>query len=371
MKVLEIIPNLASGGAERFVVDLSNELIKIKDVQIFVLTFRTNQGCLNFYEKELNEHISIIKFDGDWTAWSKIQQLYFVVRSIKKIKPDIIHCHTYAFLYTAFASLFFHHIKYFYTVHNLAEKDTRKGVGYYLRKFFLKRKISSITISSKCEQSFLNYYKYPSFCMIENGCRRLFKSSKFDETLLEINSYKIDANTIVFINVARKAVQKNQQLLIKSFVNFLKFHPNSVLLIMGHDGDNSLVVKKEVEKATNIIMLGEKDNVTDYLLCSDFFCLSSLWEGLPISLIEAGMAGTYPVCTPAGGVIDVIKDKSWGILSEDFSCNSYTKALNDAINITINRDYLKSLYDSKYSMKRCADNYYSIFKKAYDKKRKS
>ena len=70
MKVLEIIPNLASGGAERFVVDLSNELIKIKDVQIFVLTFRTNQGCLNFYEKELNEHISIIKFDGDWTAWS-------------------------------------------------------------------------------------------------------------------------------------------------------------------------------------------------------------------------------------------------------------------------------------------------------------
>lgn len=368
MKILEIIPNLASGGAERFVVDLSNELVKNKGAKIFVLTFRTNHELLNFYDKNLDSQVEFITYGGDWSILSKIKQLFFIIRAVYKIKPNIIHCHMYAFLYIAIVSLFFRDIKYFYTVHNVAERDTNRGLDYVARKIFFK-KILPITISPKCEQSFIAYYNFPSYCMIENGCRDMGRTRKYEETVREINSYKRNADTIVFINVARMAIQKNHQLLIEAFKKFNSTVPNSILLMLGHDGDNSSTVKKLVSNCANIILLGEKTNIADYLFCSDFFCLSSLWEGLPISLIEAGLCGVYPVCTPAGGVVDVIKNKSWGIISADFSCSSYINALNDTMKAKINKEQLKSLYASKYSMRRCATEYYETFKQLIDDKK--
>ena len=41
---------------------------------------------------------------------------------------------------------------------------------------------------------------------------------------------------------------------------------------------------------------------------ADYFVLSSDFEGLPLTLIEAMSMGITPICTPAGGVVDVIKD---------------------------------------------------------------
>ena len=39
---------------------------------------------------------------------------------------------------------------------------------------------------------------------------------------------------------------------------------------------------------------------------SDAFCLTSVYEGLPISLLEAISCGCVPVCTPVGGITEVV-----------------------------------------------------------------
>ena len=59
--------------------------------------------------------------------------------------------------------------------------------------------------------------------------------------------------------------------------------------------------------------------------------LTSTFEGMPISLLEALSAGAVPICTPVGGIINIVA-KNIGFLSEDVSKDPYTKALQSYLN---------------------------------------
>ena len=68
MKILEIIPQLSSGGAERFVVDLSNDLSLRHDV-VLIVGF-TLVGETSFYLSEVSERVEIISLNKKNTTCS-------------------------------------------------------------------------------------------------------------------------------------------------------------------------------------------------------------------------------------------------------------------------------------------------------------
>ncbi|WP_449440722.1 glycosyltransferase [Pedobacter steynii] len=74
-----------------------------------------------------------------------------------------------------------------------------------------------------------------------------------------------------------------------------------------------------------------RHNVVDYLSIADAFCLSSIFEGMPISLIEALSVGCIPICTPVGGISQMIKHGKTGFLSRDVSVDSYCDVLKEAL----------------------------------------
>lgn len=362
MKILEVIESLMAGGAQRFVVDLCNELAENREDKVFLYTFREGKNY-DFYRTQIHSNVFQIKDRGKETFLSKVWQFFEVLRVIIKVKPDIVHCHTLAFPYIIIPSLFLHRTKFFYTVHNMADKDTAPGLSSYLRSFFLKRTIKAITISTQCAISFENYYGFPCYKIIENGCRKLFVTNKLPCVNKEITSYKKNEHTKVFINIARIMPQKNHELLIKTFDKFVNDGYNAILLIIGDNKtckDLTIQLKKLIHN-NSIFFLGLRNNVSDYLYYSDFFCLSSSWEGLPISLLEAGLMGCYPISTPVGGVPDVIKNISLGLLSKDITIPSYLEMLKKAYFMNINRDILSQQYSEKYSMTLCARRYRSLF----------
>lgn len=67
MKILEIVPQLSQGGAERFVIDLCNEMSKKHEVVLVVLHNVDNHG---FFQKELSERVRLISMNKrmgmDW-----------------------------------------------------------------------------------------------------------------------------------------------------------------------------------------------------------------------------------------------------------------------------------------------------------------
>lgn len=366
MKILELNKSFYPGGAERFIVDLSNELVKIEENDVYVCTYADERNPRNsFYRSQVDKKVEIINIPCYGHLFSKIKLVFSIYRLIRNLKPDVVHCHLSSFNFIVLPALLNHKPFYVNTLHNLAEKNIKPGLDKFIKTIMYRAGVKPVTISPLCYKSFTDYMGFNTSVMIENGCREIQKTSKFNDVINEIESYKFSKNTKVFINVARMHPQKNHQLLIESFNRLIDRGFDAILLIIGSLDVDSTYTKKVMKSnhTDRVHFLGTKENVPDYLFASDAFCLSSLWEGAPISLLEAGFAGCYPLCTPVGGCKDTIINNEWGMLSKDLSVDSYTEMLQEYMEQQFyDRNRISNLYKGKYLMKECATKYQNLFK---------
>lgn len=102
---------------------------------------------------------------------------------------------------------------------------------------------------------------------------------------------------IVICHVGRFAPMKNHIFLVRVFEEIKKLKRNSVLLLIG-DGELYPSIQKYVKekKIEDIKFLGIRRDVQDLLQAADVFVLPSLFEGLPLSLVEAQAASLPCVC---------------------------------------------------------------------------
>lgn len=126
----------------------------------------------------------------------------------------------------------------------------------------------------------------------------------------------IDPERPVIGNVANLSPKKDQAGLLKSFALVQAAVPDAHLAIIG---DGPLLNELEGQAATLGIgdatsFLGSRDDVPDLLPGLDVFALSSRYEGLPISLLEAMAAQVACVATSVGGVPEAVRDGINGCL---------------------------------------------------------
>ena len=161
----------------------------------------------------------------------------------------------------------------------------------------------------------------------------------------------------------RSAHRKNQKLLFNTFERLHNDGKKFLLIVIGAGYDGSQYM--HLNNTDYIKILGAKQNVGDYLACANYFVLSSLYEGLPLSLLEAMSMGCIPISTPAGGVVDVIRDGENGIMSTTFEESDFYNTVSRVFDkdFSINRaDTIKD-YETNYTMEVCADKYYDVYKK--------
>ncbi len=101
------------------------------------------------------------------------------------------------------------------------------------------------------------------------------------------------ANEYVVGLVARFSLQKNHDFLLDIFNEIVKINSNSKLLLVG-DGD----LRQQIEEKINnlylqdkVILTGVRSDVSDLLQAMDVFVMPSLYEGLPLSIVEAQASG--------------------------------------------------------------------------------
>lgn len=359
MRILEVHYSTAWAGAERFVVDLCNELSANNEVFLCTIVDDTIPGK-SYYKAELSPAVRYINLKC--RSGMDIRGFVRLYKAIKEIKPDIIHAHTDA-LNLWLPSLLYKKARYFHTIHSLAEKRQYKSWLTPIYRYFYKRRIQAITISNICKQSYAELYHLNNAIQIDNGRAQMMPSPNLKHVEEEIRNYRKTNQTKIFVHVARCSEAKNEPLLFKTFCRLHAENMDCILLVIGANYD-SPQYKHLLENATpNIHWLGLKNNVCDYLLNSDFFILSSKWEGLPISLLEAISTGIIPICTPAGGIPDVIKDRSLGYLSPSMNEENFYKTVIDALQTSenFNRKRLIEYFQDNYSMKHCATLYIQAF----------
>ncbi len=93
--------------------------------------------------------------------------------------------------------------------------------------------------------------------------------------------------------VARFSLQKNHDFLLDIFNGIVKINPNSRLLLVG-DGDLRSQIEEKIKNLHlqyKVFLTGVRTDVSDLLQAMDVFVMPSLYEGLPLSIVEAQASG--------------------------------------------------------------------------------
>ena len=355
MKIFEVIPQLSQGGAERFVVDLSNCLSRRHDVSLIVLHSVDDDS---FLLNELSPDVRLIVMDkkkgADWSVLCRLNTL------IRKEKPDVVHSHLRAILYLAVASMSCSQTRFVHTVHSDAEQESGGGLSLLARRILFRKRIIPITISKMSRKSFEDFYGYDNE-LIFNGTSPYVRSVDYSETEKVLNRLRKDSSTKIVLNVARINSNKNQLALVDAVANVRKKGYDLQLVILGDAQDLDITAEIKRYGYPFVHLMGSKSNPRDYMALADCFCLSSVHEGLPISLIECFSVGAVPICTPVGGIVDVIEDGVNGILCESTAVSHIEQALLRFLEMDTDRiDAMKraSLGSyAHYNMEACSSNY--------------
>ncbi|MFR1836643.1 MAG: glycosyltransferase family 1 protein [Turicibacter sanguinis] len=162
------------------------------------------------------------------------------------------------------------------------------------------------------------------------------------------------ANKIVIGHVGRFNPQKNHRFLIDIFKEVNQKNPDTVLLLIG-DGYLKLQIEEKVRQfnlSNSVIFLGLRDDIPELMQAMDLFLFPSLFEGLPVVLVEAQASGLR--CITSTGVTEeanITKKVEFLELSEG-SLKWAEIILNGNFNREDNQEFLiKKGYDTSANVK--------------------
>lgn len=375
MKILEVVFNLRPGGAERFAVDLSNELSKANEVTIMALKDDSVEPERDlFYASELTDRVTYKNVGiGKGYSVHKVVKIYI---AIKREKADIVHLHGDKMPHYCILAIFLLHqkMKFYQTIHS----DIHNGYDSQFYRFLVKMvgslppdhspkgergRMGFIALSETNYRDMTDVYPKIKGACIPNGRAPIVPTDRFDETREEMASYKSAADSRIYLHVARCNPVKNQTLLVEAFGKLTEKGYHADLIIIGPGFENKLGESIRAKAGTHVHFIGTRKNVGDYMLHADAFCLSSDFEGLPITILEASLAGLPIVSTPVCGAVDIIENKVNGVLSEGHTVGQYLDALEYSYQhlCELRQNSLKMKDDSAYTIENCARKYMDFF----------
>lgn len=128
--------------------------------------------------------------------------------------------------------------------------------------------------------------------------------------------FRLTPGSPVVGTVARLHRQKGVEYFVRAAAAVLKKRPATMFVIVG-GGPLEDRLKAEVSRlglADRMILAGERSDALDWLSLFDVFVLPSLWEGLPLVLIEAAILGRPIAATDIDGTREIIRDGETGLL---------------------------------------------------------
>ena len=326
---------MQAGGVEAIICNLVNEMIKEHDVTLGTI-YAINPEQI--YEQKLDSRIKRISLDKTRQGMS-IKILLKLFRIIWKSDYDVVHIHGWFYYFLLPVLLLHRQKKFFYTIHSDAKMEntpTDMRIIKLKRLCFRRKYIHPITISKPSQESFTNFYEAESK-LIYNGVKRNIITSMPDY------DYKITPQTKVFIHPARISGEKNQEVLVKVFYRLISEGKDVVLLIAGQNRNKSIFEKLSPYFNERIKYIGLRSDIPQLMAYCYGFCLPSIWEGLPVTLLESLSSGCIPVCSPVGGIVEVVQHGKNGFLSESSNEDDYYATMLDVCNLDEHQsDVIKS-----------------------------
>lgn len=348
-KILYIVEAMG-GGVFTYIVDLANELVNTYDMYIaYAVRKQTPSNYKDYFDKRI--HLIEVKNFARAINAAKDIAAFFEIRKIaKEIKPDIIHLHSSkagALGRFAFSGK---RVPLFYTPHGYSflmqnSSEAKRKIYKGIEIVCGKRNCTTISCSKGEHSESLKLNKQAVY--VNNG----INMEQLQKLIDEVGNAKQHPFTV--FTLGRICYQKNPALFNKIALAM----PDVRFLWIG-DGE----LRSELT-APNITVTGwtERKEALKYSTSGDVFVLTSLWEGLPISLLEAMYMKKVCIVSNIIGNRDVIHTGVNG-----FVCNNteeYVKAIQSAKTENVNH-LVEAAYQEivdTYNTKNMANEYSKIY----------
>ena len=341
---------------------------------------RSAESIVKYSKKENNVNLAIIDAVGDWEDYKKLidpkieiinlnkkkilkylpkggffksrlsYALIFVFsffklsNLIKKEKPDYLITHLLTSL-PIFLTLFIK-AKIILRISGLPKLNS---IRYIFWKLFSKKiyKITCPTITTYEYLKKINIFDNNKLFILRDPVIQLREFSKKKKEKTE--GLKIEKNNLI-IGIGRLTRQKNFLLLIRAFKQILAKYPKYHLILLG-EGEQEKLLKEEIiklELQNKISLLGYQKNVYKYLLNSDCFILTSLWEDPGFVLIEAALANTLIISSNCpNGPNEILSNGQNGFLFQNNNLSDLLNKFDEFKNLTEDELNKKKLFAKK------------------------
>ena len=318
MKVVHYFKSNIMAGAERVVYDIVSALIKNPNYEVTVV-------CGGNRVKEYFDEL------GVKTYVHTNRNIITIKRIFDEIKPDVIHAHdnqaSYIALLAGFGTPVVSHI------HNYYRYFETKNINYIINLALRNRFEYNIYCSDTLKRKIVDQssrFDNDKAIVLNNpiNIERIIEAEYIEEKLL-----KSDGEKIVGF-VGRLVQQKGLVPFINAIGQYKKeLNKNNIKIIIVGEGpdEEKLLNAINDNKLEDVVqMMPYEKNPYPLIKSLDLMILPSLWEGLPITILEAAVLKTPVLSMDVGGVSQFISDNQTGYLCEK---NNYKMFVEKMINL--------------------------------------
>lgn len=323
IKLCCVIPSLQTGGMERVMSILINGFIRYNHAETHVILYGSKRDIYYSLDTDAIIHIPAWEFNKTYRIWSSLKTMWFVRKTIKKVKPNSVI--SFGSRWNSFVLISC--IGNGFPIYISDRGAPRVSIPRFhlvLKRLlypFAKGMIVQTTFAEKLANE---RYRQKNICVIGNPIR-------------EIVIPEFNQRENIIVSVGRLIGTKNFDRLIKIFEEI--GNKDWKLVIIGGDADGQHRLEELQNQRDNspmkdnIVLAGTQKNVESYLLKAKIFAFTSSEEGFPNAIGEAMSAGlpvvSYDCIT---GPSEMIEDGKNGYLTEVFDDVTFKNRLETLMN---------------------------------------
>jgi glycosyltransferase involved in cell wall biosynthesis len=358
LKVLQIIDSLNVGGTEVLAVNIANSLTEYRIVSHLCCT--REEGEL---KEKLDRKVGYLYLNKK--SILDLKSLFKLKKYVVDNKINIIHAHSTSLFFSFCLKFLNPNIKLIWHNHTGTNYHL-KGLNFRVIKFLSRFSNAIINVSKELDFWTKEKLKHKNTVKLNNFPR--FTNSEKTTKLKGDNGKRI-------VILAGLRVEKDHLTLLKSFREVYKLNTDWTLHLIGKD-----YLNKYSNKIKNFITEENLSNaVYMYDMCSDIKnilqqatigVLSSKSEGLPIALLEYGLAKLPVIVTDVGECNTVIINNISGFLVKPNNTEKFVSKLN----ILANSEALRNSFGTEhynnvkqnYSKELFINNLLAVYNSTFD-----
>jgi glycosyltransferase involved in cell wall biosynthesis len=311
--VCQVLHSLRVGGAEVLAARLARRL---RDRYRFVFACLDELGTLGEQLRQEGFRVEVLgRRPGlDWRCAVRLADL------LRRERAALLHAHQYTpFFYALAARLLYRRPGVLFHEHGRHFPDYPRRKRMLANRVLLGRRDRVIGVGRAVRRALIANEGIPPrrVQVIYNGIDLAgFANGQCDRAAVR-KEMGVSPDDLVLIQVARLDYLKDHATAVRTLARVARQRPDARLVLVG-EGPEQGKIEEEIHGHRlegHVRFLGLRKDVARLLPAADLFLLTSISEGIPLTVIEAMAAGLPVVSTAVGGVAEVVEDEATGFLA--------------------------------------------------------